>query len=228
MWSFKKDIYKTENIIENGTPILLCFDPVVMSGACSGCNIIELSKFDYMLVRFLWEYPSGGKDLDIFVGYQNTGTIYDNDYVGYGQGATLVPPTAAPTDAYLWWATDDVNGNGSGPPETGVEAVIIGINSFITGNTTTNEFIDISLNATWYEIINDGKMLLELTTYTGGTMQQSGTDIINVGGGLSNPITTNEIHVTSQSGSVNVGDAQNLGTLRYNKLTNTGVIILTT
>ena len=59
-------------------------------------------------------------------------------------------------------------------------------------------------------------------------MQQSGTDIINVGGGLSNPIATNEIHVTSQSGSVNVGDAQNLGTLRYNKLTNTGVIILTT
>lgn len=220
MWSFKKHIYKTEDV--EGFPVVLCYDAVSLSGACSGCDVIPLANFDYMLVRFLWNYPLNGRDLDIFVGYENTGTIYDNDYVGYAQGGAIVPSSATTSNAYLWWAQDDVNPTN---PDDGIESVVIGMKDFISGNTTSGDTIDITLNAVWFNTRYDGNITLELSTYTGGTMVQSGTDIIN-SGGTQVSITTNNINIINQSSSGNVINSQHLGTLTYNKLTNTGVVNL--
>lgn len=184
---------------------------------------IVINDFDHMVVRFLWNYPADGKDLDTFVGFINTGTIYDNDFVGYGQGPGTVPDTASGPDAYLWWAADDTNPTN---PDNGVEAVVIGMRKFIEDNPGTGDEIQVRLNAVWWAQITSGNISLEVATYKGGVMQLSGTDIINVGGTqVSSDVRS--FHVAAPtSNSANIANSRNVAILKYNKLTQSAVLEL--
>lgn len=181
---------------------------------------IVLSNFDFMLVRYLWNYPGDGKDLDIRVGYVNTGTIWDMDYTGYGQGTSdFVPATSSATSSYLWWAQDDTNPT---DPDDGIESVVIGIKNFINDNPGTSNDIEISIGAHWWTSRASGIVDMEITTYVGGSMQQSGTNIINVGGTQSS-INTFSVDVTVVEANAN-GNFQYICSLHYNKLSDTSFL----
>lgn len=56
MWSFKKDIYKTENI--TGIPIQLCYDGTYAYSACTGCEVIVRSVAKSKNVLILYDLNS--------------------------------------------------------------------------------------------------------------------------------------------------------------------------
>lgn len=178
--------------------------------------------FDHMVIRFTYTKPLDGTDLDIMVYYDNTGTIYDKNAVGYGQVPNSVKiPTDATldADAYLWWATDDVFSLAG----ECVEAVVIGINKFNTTETTLNTTIDTYLRVGWYNTIGGGTVDLELKTYLGGIMSKVGTDIINTGGVLIDN-QTKTVNVTSGTGQVTELNSNLVGIISYNKVTKSATL----
>ena len=185
-------------------------------------EMINFSPFDHMVIRFTYTKPLDGTDLDIMVYYDNTGTIYDKNAVGYGQipNSIKIPTdTTLDADAYLWWATDDV----SSPAGECVEAVVIGINKFNITETTLNATIDTYLRVGWFGAINGGTVDLELKTYLGGVMSKIGTDIINTGGILIDT-QTKTVNVNSGIGQVTETNSNLVGIVSYNKTTKSATL----
>ena len=183
---------------------------------------ISFNTFDFMVVRFTYTKPLDGTDLDIMVYYDGTGTIYDKDAVGFGQtpNATKVPTYATPdTDAYLWWASDDV----SLPAGECVEAVVVGLNNFNTNETVSGDIINVFLRVGWFNAIGIGVLDIELKTYLGGTMSKVGTDIINTGGILVDT-QTKTINITSGTGQVTEINSNLAGVISYNKVTKSAIL----
>ena len=184
---------------------------------------IVFDPFDYMVVRFTYTKPTAGSDLDIMIYYEGTGTIYDGNAVGFGQGAgdnIKIPSNAtADTDAYLWWANDDA-GSPAGPC---VEAVVIGVKNLYDDEVGVSDDITIPLRVGWYGTIGDGSVTVQLLTYLGGTMSQSGTDIINTGGVLVDDQSFTR-QVTSGTGQVTNVHSNLIGIVSYNKTTSTATL----
>jgi len=184
---------------------------------------IVFDPFDHMAVRFTYTKPLDGRDLDIMVYYDGTGTVYDQDAVGYGQSPNEIklPSDATPdADAYLWWASDDV----TAPDGECVEAVVIGINKFNTDLTTNGSDINIYLRVGWFEEIGLQKIVdIELKTYLGGTMSIVGTNIINTGGTLVNN-SPKSYTVTAGTGQVTLENSNLVGVITYNKANKTAVL----
>lgn len=221
MWNFKRDIFRSE--MDSGVEIDLCFDTISPSAACFSCGEIEFDPFDSMVVRFIYEKPSNGTDLDIMVFYDNTGSIYDKDAVGFGQApnGTKVPTDATPDgDAYLWWASDDVGTTGG----TCVEAVVLGVKNFTDNVSIVGDIIDIPLRVGWYASRGDGNITIELVTYSGGTMSKVGTNIINTGGVVVDSQSTTK-NVVSGTGQVTEIHSDLVGTVQYNKTTKSAILI---
>lgn len=198
MNGFKKNIYRLSNAG-------IAFDP-----------------FDYMVVNFTYTKPTNGTDLDIMVYYDGTGTVWDLNAVGYNQvpDAVKIPTDATPdTDAYLWWANDDV----SLPAGPCVEAVVIGTKEFVENVPVANTIIDIYLRAGWFNTLANGAVTVHLLTYLGGTMSKVGTNIINTGGVLVNDISKNII-VTSCCSQVTLGHSDLLGVVHYDKVNKTATL----
>src|SRR5689334_15695833 len=128
MWNFKKNIYQTES------------------------TVIVFNPFDYMVVSFNYTSPTNGTDLDLMVYYTGTGTVWDGDAVGYNQipNDVKIPTNAtADTNAYLWWANDDVT-------SPGVEAVVLGVKAFTDNVVVAGSTVDIALRAGWFNSIGTG------------------------------------------------------------------------
>lgn len=138
---------------------------------------IVINNFDFMTVRYHWN-DGDGQDLDILVGFENNGTSYDNQYVGYGH-PNPVPVTATPvTDAYLCWGTDNTQ-------VSGYESVLIGMKKFVQENPSAPEIIEVALYAVWFQALSasdTGQFTVELVTFTGGTMSLVDKEFINTGG----------------------------------------------
>lgn len=191
---------------------------------CVTGNIV-IDEFDFMVVRFLWQYPAAGRDLDIQVQYQDNATpTIDNQYVGFGgtSSGTIPISIAPPQDGYLWWGLDDTNGTGA--PQ-GIEGVLVNIKKFITDFPSSPNNVDVGIYAVWYNAVASGDFVLDVKTYKGGTMSKVGTDIINTGGVLVssdvrdlNTLIQNKLHLPASSYRV--------GILRYNKSTDSATLIL--
>lgn len=179
-------------------------------------NATELNPFDYLVVRYIWT-DLAGRDLDTFTGFINTGTVYDNDWVGFGQGDPKVPGSAPDATAYLFWASDNT--------ASGVEAVLINPKQFVIDNPGTATEIQVRLNAVWWSQRLTGDVQVQLTTYLGGTMSKSGFDFVNTGGVLVDSITLGT-NVDRLSTSKNIADSTNVAIARYNKTTKTATIQL--
>ncbi len=225
MWNFKKDIFRTENA--NGFLIDLCYGTTVEEG-CFSCDEITFAPFDTMVVRFIYDKPTNGTDLDIMVYYDGTGTSQDLDAVGYGQSPNTYKTPSDATDndlSYLWWASDDVGISGG----TCVEAVVIGIDNLITNESTVGTYIDTLLRVGWFNSIGtsptSGMVHVELVTYSGGVMSLSGTNIINTGGVTIDTQSTDIYIPFSGSGQVSLSHSTLVGTVRYDKITKTAVLI---
>lgn len=183
---------------------------------------IVIGDFDFLVARFMWDYPQNGKDLDIQVQYENNGiSAVDGQYVGYG-GLQNVPSTVTGSDSYLWWALDDTNSSGA---PLGIEGVNININKFVADYPSTPEITQIGFYTVWYNTVGTGNFTLEVVTYKGGTMSKVGTNMVNTGGTIVssdsrslNTTILNQLHTPTSSFKA--------GTLQYNKTTKTAVLVI--
>jgi hypothetical protein len=179
-------------------------------------NATNLNPFDYLVVRYIWT-SEDGRDLDTFTGFINTGTAYDNDWVGYAQGDPKVPTGAADASASLFWASDNT--------QSGVEAVLMNLKQFVTDNTGTATEIQIRMNAVWWGQRLTGNVGVQLTTYLGGTMAKKGFDFINTGGNQVDQITL-QTNVDKQSNSASITNSIDVAIVKYNKNTKAATIQL--
>ncbi len=175
-------------------------------------NITPIGNFTFMAVYFKW-LEGAGTDLDIKVGFENTGTIYDKKYAGYNQianmqnGYTLPANITPQTDAYLWWGSDSTG-------TAGTESVLIGVQKFIADNPLSLNIVEIALYATWFGAPNSGIFTVELKTYLNGTMAKNGTVFENTGGTA--PFTNSKTITTLN----NKPNYYKIGIIKYNKTSN--------
>lgn len=191
---------------------------------CETQNIV-INNFDYLVARFIWEYPAAGKDLDIQVQFENNSTpTVDNKYVGYGGVDPTVPVSTIPeTNAYLWWALDDTNPGLE--PSTGIEGVLVGMKKFRDDFSGSPNIIEVALYCVWYSSVSSGDFQLEVATYLGGAMSKSGTNIINTGGVQVSSDVRN-LNTLIQNKLRTPASSYKVGVLRYNKTTDSAVLIL--
>jgi len=178
---------------------------------------IVIADFDYVAVRYHWQ-QGAGQDLDIFVGFEQTGTPFDGVYVGFGGSNRTVPADTVPqSDAYLWWASDNTGASG-------VEAVLIGMEKFVAAHPNSANIIEVGLYAIWFGTPATGDFSIELVTYKGGTMQLVGTNFVNEGGVQvsNNTIPLNTLKHKQANGTI--ADYFKLGNLAYNKTTKTATL----
>jgi hypothetical protein len=184
---------------------------------------IVINQFDFLTVRFIWNFPAAGRDLDIQVRYENNNVpTVDGIDVGYG-GATTVPLISNPqSSAYLWWGLDDTNTSGN---PTGIEGVLINIKRFKDDFPSSTEVIKVGLYAVWYNSVASGDFSLEVKTYKGGTMSNTGTDIINTGGVIvSSDLRNLNTRIVDRTHNPDV--SFKVGTLFYNRTTDTATLTL--
>lgn len=177
---------------------------------------IVVPDFDFMAVRYHWISGSGA-DLDILVGFENNGTISDDEYVGYGQPSPTVPINTIPeSNAYLWWGLDN-QGN------EGYEGVLIGIKKFIDAYPNSPNIVEVGLYAVWFGAPATGNFSVELVTYKGGEMRLVGNNFENSGGVQVSSNTVNMTTLIENSG-FSPSAYFKVGTVKYNKTTQTATI----
>lgn len=178
--------------------------------------VIPIEDFDFMVLRYTWT-GAAGTDLDTFTGLINTGTIYDDDYVGFSQGDTKVP--AGSSTPYIWWGSDNTG--------TGVEAILIDIKKFIEDNPSTPNPIQVRMNAVWFATRLTGDITVGVTTYTGGTMSYDAPtfNFINTGGAEVQNISL-PFNVLANNTNHVITDSSPVAILDYDKTTETATLTL--
>jgi|GEM_PF-2439464 len=179
-------------------------------------SIIPIDPFDFMVLRYSWD-SGAGTDLDTFTGLINTGTIYDNDYVGFSQGDTKVPAGSA--TPYIWWGSDNTG--------AGVEAILIDIKKFITDFPSTPNPIQVIMNAVWYGTRLTGDITVGVTTYVGGTMSYDAPtfNFVNTGGTVGQDITL-PFNVLANNKLHDIANSSPVAILDYDKVTETATLTL--
>lgn len=187
-------------------------------------TIIPIEEFDYLVARYMWDYPVAGRDLDIQVQFENNSTpSIDNIYVGFGGVNPTVPSGTVPeTDAYLWWGLDDTNASAN--PQ-GIEGVLLGLKKFKDDFPSSPNIIEVSFYAVWYAIVATGNFTVEIATYKGGTMSKVGTNIVNTGG-VQVSLDSRNVNTMIQNQLHTPANSYKVGILQYNKTTDTAVFIL--
>ncbi|UIR56359.1 hypothetical protein LZQ00_00690 [Sphingobacterium sp. SRCM116780] len=200
--------------------------------------VVPIADFDYMIIRYNWQDGASG-GLDVAVGLENTDSGFNNQYVGYGNPSAIIPDNGTESNAYLWWANDNVK-------STGEESVLINVKKFtedfaantIMGDFTYTDFSptdfsvddiknvgEVGLYAIWRGAPSQyGLFQVEIKAYKGGTMQLQGTEFINQGG--------TELYKktytlsTKKENSNLLTDYYRFGKLRFNKKTRKSTISL--
>jgi len=177
---------------------------------------IIIADFDHVAVRYHWD-QGAGQDLDIFVGFEQTGTPFDGVYVGYGGPNRTVPANTVPeSSAYLWWASDNTGASG-------YEAVLIGMDKFIDAYPNAANIIEVGLYAIWFGTPVTGDFSIELVTYKGGSMELVGTNFVNNGGvQVSND--TIALNTMKRRMTGTLSDYFKLGSLVYNRTTKSATL----
>jgi len=171
-----------------------------------------LLEFDYLVIKYSWG-STAGTDLDTFTGVINSGTILDNDWVGFAQGSS-VPNSVTLTNSYIYWAGDNRQTGGS-------EAVFMNFSKIRTDYNLST--ISTKMNAVWYSNRQSGNITIEVKTYLGGVMSLSGFDFINTGGTVVQTLPFNK-NIPTSSTSANIANSTSLGYVEYVGNTKTGRI----
>ncbi|MCV9928117.1 DUF5977 domain-containing protein [Flavobacterium sp. LS1R49] len=178
-----------------------------------------LSNFNYMVVRYKWALGAG-VDFDTFTGFINTGTEWDNKYMGYGhQQGNELPNGKLAADSYIMWAGDNTQSNG-------VESCLVNFSKMTTDYPNLNT-IQVRMAGAWFNSVGTGNIDIEVTTYLGGTMSKVGYDIINTGGTQVQKETFSK-HIPKPPNWVNdVNAVTNIGYVTFTKSSSTGRIVIT-
>lgn len=185
------------------------------SAYCVQQQQVVLQPFDFLVIRDIWT-AQGGQDLDTAIGLDGTGTPYDIDrtnnanWVGYNQtqaNHTTVAITGTPL--YIKWGGDNT--------QNGVEAALIDFKQFSADYSSLTSIMAL-VYGIWYASKASGAMQIQLQTYLGGTMSQSGFDFINTGGTTVDLITIDKV-VTATGTTANINADQLIGTITYDTTT---------
>lgn len=180
-----------------------------------------LLPFEYMTIKYKWALGAG-QDFDTFTGFVNTGTEWDNKYMGYGHNyGTELPNNTAPSQAYLSYAGDNQKDNG-------VETCLINFNKMISDYTSLKS-IPIRMAGAWFGQIGTGNIDIEITTYSGGAMQKvvSDYDFINIGGSQIQQLTFSKNIPKPPSWVNDIDLVTNIGYITYDKNTSTAKVAIT-
>lgn len=124
--------------------------------------ICNTTPFDYTIVNVSWTYANG-EDLDPRMVITNPPR---NVYVGWNRQES--------DEDFIRWAGDE-QGN------EGTESFLLDMKS-IKNSYPDNNSVSIDLTGLWYTRYRDGNIKVNLSTYSGGTIEQDGHTWINVGG----------------------------------------------
>jgi hypothetical protein len=236
MWEFKKATFKT--IVSDGTPINLCYDELCAYSACTGCGVIILDPFDYIIVTFNYTPPlSQDFDLDSLTAIRPTnsvlsgglssvpplGILPSTQIVGCGTGNFSSPPQTTSQNSFLFWGGDDNNQNQDG---TFGESVVINLKNLKNSGITTLSEVDIDLFAGWHSNPNSVyPITLKYETFTGGTITKEIVNgvttnrFVTTGQSISRPQISNPINIISGTCGEGVDIKRKIGTIRCNLLT---------
>lgn len=180
-----------------------------------------LLPFEYMTIKYKWALGAG-QDFDTFTGFVSTGTEWDNKFMGYGHNyGTELPNNATTSQAYLSYAGDNQKNNG-------VEACLVNFNKMVSDYTSLKS-IPIRMAGAWYRQIGTGNIDIEITTYSGGTMQKvvSDYDFINIGGSQIQQLTFSKNIPQPPSWVNDIDLVTNIGYITYDKNTSTAKVAIT-
>ncbi|MEN2416398.1 DUF5977 domain-containing protein [Flavobacterium mesophilum] len=200
------------------------FRETAWRGANPSCVIeptTTLSPFNYMVVRYKWALGAG-RDFDTYTGFINTGIeILDNKWMGWGHGFNnQIPYNSDAGTSYIMWGGDNTQTNG-------VESCLVNFSKVIEDYSSLNT-IQMRMAGSWYGELGSGNIDVEITTYLGGTMSQSGYDIINTGGTQIQQLTfSKKVPKQGQGLSNNIEAVTNIGYITYTKESLTGKIVIT-
>lgn len=211
----------TANVQAYANNLGTCFRATKWRGINASCVIeptTELMPFDYMIIKYKWALGAG-KDLDTFTGFINTGTEWDNKYMGYGHGfGNSLVGNNSTTDPYMLWAGDNTSDNG-------IETCLVNFTK-ITTDYPVLKTVQVRMAAAWYARKESGDIDIEVTTYQGGTMSKVGYDITSKGGTQMQQLVFSK-NVSTTPWDKNINNVTNIGYITYTKSSGTGRITLT-
>jgi hypothetical protein len=198
------------------------FPPVENTDSDTGCPIGQatIPEFDFLVAKYSW-VTGAGTDLDTMTGFIDTGTVYDNKYVGYGAAQVpggIIPAGASAENAYIYWGSD--NTGGSGP-----EAILINFKKFVQENTPVADIVKVRMNAVWYNSKLTGDITVQIIAYKGGTMSKLGFDFINTGGVEVYQQSLNS-NVQVQNQAANIASSQDVAVVSFSQTNKTASIVL--
>jgi hypothetical protein len=161
------------------------------------------TDFDYAVLRMAWG-TNNGTDADMRVAITTPPRNVD---VGWRRSNT--------DGTYLTWGGDNIT-------PTGTEAVLINFSALKT-DYPSQDSIQIRLRNLWFSTRVDGNITWTFETYKGGTMQQSGTDFINVGGQSTG---AKSIIVNSTTVTQNNVDGDDTALLNFNLTSKVGEFVI--
>lgn len=180
-----------------------------------------LLPFDFMIIRYKWALGAG-RDFDTFTGFISTGTEWDNKYMGYGHGqGTELPNNSTAMQSYIMYAGDNQKDNG-------VEACLINFNKLLSDYPSLNS-IPLRMAGAWYGQIGTGNIDMEITTYSGGTMEKvtADYDFINIGGSQIQQLTFSKNIPKPPSWINDINQVTNIGYITYDKDSSTAKVAIT-
>lgn len=157
-----------------------------------------LDNFDYAVIRYRWT-PQSGLDLDtrtLIKTPNRSGNVVGWNKLGSDEG-------------YLTWNGDNTS--------DGVESVLLDIKKILQDYPNQQNIV-VEMRAFWYSERLSGDVDIEFSTFSGGTMEKSGFDFINVGGVEGQSLTVN----TNSSDENNDGEGQPLAVFIYNPNSKSG------
>jgi len=198
-----------------------------------------LSTYDYMVLRLFWQ-DGRSSGLDMLVGLENSNTVYNGQYVGYGAPSARIPTDHTQnSSAYLQWASDNME-------RSGEETVLFNLRQLKADNAVNGvkgdffhrdfaaaDFLvddikntgELGVYAIWRgENIGTSFFNVELTTYKGGEMELQGTSYTNTGGNLVDQLTFNLS--TTRINSIYLRDYYSLAKIRFDMATGRSTLFL--
>jgi hypothetical protein len=162
-------------------------------------NATPFRPFDFAVIRYIWTVGSG-TDLDTRTAFLDLDPEYDLIDVGWSRADVIGPNSPY----YLQWGGDNQD-------PVGQEAVLVDFDRMKEDYPSALE-VSIRMRAFWFTSRDSGRITVQFETFVGGTMEQVGTDFVNVGG---ERIQTLEYSASPTATDNTDLDGDEIGTLTY-------------
>ena len=244
-YAYKNTVFDTQKFKYKNNNIYFDIPTVVPT--------LGLNPFEFLVLEYQWDPNIGGTDLDTRTSLNGTSDPWtgtngdpmgpDGNIVGYGMGAEFtgsgpakprryVGPYGNTTGTthpnhmsnYMIWGGDCTSNCDS-------EQVLINFKSLLTDypSTSISDFL-VDIESFWCNKgSGNGDITINMTTYSGGTMNLVGLGFTNTGGNVID-IATFDINVlkAAPSGTANICQittGESLGQIKYSKSLKTATLI---